>query len=592
MLRRMLGRVYGPMNTLFPLLVCSFGLCGLIFAHPAAGRGYLHTEGTRIVDSSGQPLLLRGVNLGNWLYREPWMIGNTQFAIYGDEYDRPDEMEDAITDLVGPERTAEFDQAWRDNFITRADIQQIAHWGFNSVRVPLDYRLFYDHTNGHDLDTGFRSLDPLLAWCAAAHIYVILDMHGVPGGKNNGPNGLFADPAKQAILAHVWSRIAGHYADNTWIGGYDLVNEPALWNQPELLGTYEKLTTAIRAADTHHCIIVEGDHWASRLDLIGVKTSADLWDKNIVFSDHDYGSPVNQRPGPDGAYSPYTLPQHEELTATLKVPLWMGEFGYNSNTWDREMRDKDEAGQVGWCYWAYKAPAIWTLTSFPIPSGYHALQAYWAAHRHDPNTPKPSADEVFQSLMALAQATNFRQCVTRKDVVDALTRPDFMTRAVPYQSGLTIPGTILAVDYDMGAEGIASHDTVASDMAGKGPAGEAWNSGWNFRNDGVDITPVPDGGDEIFDIEPGEWTDYTVHCTPGTYAVSIRYRSASGGSLHLLLDGQPLGAALTLPPSADPQMDAAVNVGPVTLTAHGAQTLRLAYDSAGFRLESITFRRK
>src|SRR4030095_9898745 len=91
-----------------------------------------------------------------------------------------------------------FYQSWRDNFITKADIDYIASLGFNAVRFPMHYELFlttaqrsvrisvirnianHDNykaslqtaLNNNQLFTdanveGFKMIDRLLGWCAA-----------------------------------------------------------------------------------------------------------------------------------------------------------------------------------------------------------------------------------------------------------------------------------------------------------------------------------------------------------------------------------------------------------------------------------------
>ena len=70
-----------------------------------------------------------------------------------------------IEDLIGPERTREFYDAWLENFITKADIDSMAIWGFNSVRVPMHYNLFtlpIEEENGNEntwLNKGFEIID-------------------------------------------------------------------------------------------------------------------------------------------------------------------------------------------------------------------------------------------------------------------------------------------------------------------------------------------------------------------------------------------------------------------------------------------------
>lgn len=562
-------------------------LLAVLASGPPTQAGYLHRDHRALVDSGGKPIQLRGVNLGNWLYLEPWMIGNTGFAMFQDEDGTNDEMAAAVTDVVGAGRAAAFFATWRDSAVGRADIQKIAAMGFNSVRVPLDYRLFYDRATGRDMNTGFTYLDKLLTWCAASHLYVILDMHNMPGGKLGWVKGnIYGDPQKQKVLTRVWGRIAARYKDNPWVGGYDLINEPAVWDAAKLGGLYKTLIRAVRAADANHLVIVEGDAWGSRLDLLGLAHPSDVWDSNLALSNHAYGSPL----------SPSPLADLKRQAAWLDVPLWMGEFGYNSNNWNhtiRRLAEQADPTPEGWCLWAYKSSGIWSLTSFRIPDGYHRLLDYWNSRKKDAGAAKPSAEEAFTSLMMLARGTALAQCMTRSDVADGLLRADFPTRAIPFQTGLTIPGRIMTVQYDRGGEGVAYHDTISTDEAGKGPAGRAWNDGWNGRNDGVDLYPHNDGGAgcDVGGIQAGEWTAYTVSCAPGDYTLQVRYRSPGGGKMHVLVGNVAVSGDIILPATGNWQTFNTVSV-PVSIKATGRSQLRLAFDTDGFNVHWIEFRRR
>ena len=553
-----------------------FFVLSLLAPLPASAQ-YLHRRHTEIVDGAGKPILLRGVNLGNWLYLEPWMIGNTHFEMFSGEDGKPDEMADAVSDLVGPERAAQFAKAWRDHAVTQADIRKIASLGFNSVRVPLDSRLF---TEG---GVGFEYLDRLLAWGAASKVYVIPDMHGIPGGKLAWfKRSIYDSPEKQAQVARAWSLIAARYKNNPWIGGYDLVNEPAIWDAPKLSGLYKMLIDAIRQSDTHHLVIAEGDVWGSNLGNLGLTDPGALWDSNLALSDHDYGAPQ----------TPDSLGDHKRLAAKLDLPLWMGEFGYNSNTWDRrQIVLCEHAAPVaqGWCFWAWKS-SFWTLATPSIPPGYTQLQSYWNKRKTDPNTPKPPAGEAFAALMALAQGTALDRCTFNRDVADALIRPDFLARALPFRPNIQIPGTLTAAEYDLGAEGIAYHDVVSTDEAGKGPAGRPWNSGWSGRNDGVDIYSHSDGETpcSVGGIEPGEWLQYSVKAAPGRYTLQIRH-SGPGGTLHLSLGGVNITGPITLPATAGWETFETFSMPDLKITPRGPALLRLDFDTGGFNLSRLKF---
>jgi hypothetical protein len=573
----------------------------------ASGHGFVHRQHTRIVDRGGKPIRLRGINLGNWLLIEPWMTG-VDLGIYGGEDSEPDTFTDAIVDVVGKPRAETFLKAWRDDYVTEADIRWVKALGFNSVRVPLDYRLFYDKDAGKDVDTGFAYLDPLLRWCAQEKIYVIPDMHSVPGGKLIYKAGnIYSEPKKQELLAHIWQRIARRYAGNPWIGGWDLINEPGRWDEKHMaLGElYKKLTGAIREVDKNHMIIVEGDHWASRVDMIGIGSdTAKPWDDNLAYSDHAYGATLSEDPDPKtGKYNPYLVPAHRLLTSKLDIPLWLGEFGYNSNPWVRTMINHAEKPKaltqdgvtadtpVDWCLWAYKAQAIWAPVCLHVPAEMDRLKAYWNARKTDPNAAKPDADRAFRILMQYAASTKLSACTTNVDVADALTRPDFSSARKPFNPNLTIPGRIDSVDYDMGDEGVAYHDTVSTDEAGKGPAGRAWNSGWNFRNDGVDVYPDTDGspGFIVGEIETGEWIDYTVKVQPGKYTLAVRYSSPSGGGkMHIEVNGKDVGGPIDIPATGDWHKYQTLTV-PATIKASGVGTMKLVFDTGGFNVNWVRF---
>ena len=44
---------------------------------PAIPAGFVHQSGTQLLDGAGQPLKLKGVNLGGWLLWEGWMWGQS-----------------------------------------------------------------------------------------------------------------------------------------------------------------------------------------------------------------------------------------------------------------------------------------------------------------------------------------------------------------------------------------------------------------------------------------------------------------------------------------------------------------------------------
>ena len=176
----------------------------------------------KIWSTAGQPLMLRGINLGNWFEVEGYMFhfdGGPQ---------SPREIEDLTKELLGQEKAEQFWKQWRASYITEADIDRIHAMGFNSVRVPLHWKFFTS-----DDAEGFKLVDQLVQWAQKDGIYVILDMHCAPGGQTGsniddswGYPWLYTSQEAQDEAVSVWKRIAAHYSKNPTVLGYDLLNEP------------------------------------------------------------------------------------------------------------------------------------------------------------------------------------------------------------------------------------------------------------------------------------------------------------------------------------------------------------------------------
>ena len=106
-----------------------------------AAPNFIHADGTQLVDGQGERFAVKGINLGNWLVPEGYMF---KFA----RKRAPSEIAEVIEALVGPQEAARFWAAFREDYVTQADIRFIKAAGFNTVRVPLHWRLFVDAGRG------------------------------------------------------------------------------------------------------------------------------------------------------------------------------------------------------------------------------------------------------------------------------------------------------------------------------------------------------------------------------------------------------------------------------------------------------------
>src|SRR5229473_7157852 len=86
---------------------------------------FVTTRGKEFIAPGGRPLLLRGINLGNWLMPEGYMF---KFKAANS----PRLIQVVVNQLVGPDEAARFWKTYRNNYITDEDIRFIKQAGFNS----------------------------------------------------------------------------------------------------------------------------------------------------------------------------------------------------------------------------------------------------------------------------------------------------------------------------------------------------------------------------------------------------------------------------------------------------------------------------
>ncbi len=552
---------------------------------PASAQTFLRADGPHIVDESGKPVLLRGMGLGGWMLQEGYMLQLGQLGS-GQQY----RIRAAIADLIGEAKTAEFYQAWLDNHTRKADIDMMARWGMNSVRLPLHYNLLTlpiekEPVAGKDtwLEDGFRRIDTLLAWTRANGMYLILDLHAAPGGQGNDLPIADRDPDKPSLWQSaenrrktiaIWRKLAERYAAEPGIGAYDVLNEPN-WdftaaggnhgcketgNAP-LKQLYTDIAAAIRQVDKRHMIIIEGNCWGNNYQ--GLLPFAD---KNTALSFHKYWNANDEA----------SIAGMLKLRETYNMPLWLGESGENSNVWFRDAIALVEKHGIGWAFWPLKKIGFNNPYEIVPNPGWAKLVAYWTN-----KGPRPSADEAYATLMQLARHDiRHENNVFHPDVVDAMLRQPHDPSPRPFAPLVVGPegAEIAATDYDLGPDGVAYHDSDnANYHISIGKARTLWNNGRTWRNDGVDIARGDGESLYVSDFVPGEWMRYTLVAEGGgSFAIDIEVKSDTGGPLTITLNGD---APVTLPVPGKPGWQKLRLAAPLSLL-DGNNMLRLG--STGF----------
>jgi hypothetical protein len=141
-----------------------------------------------------------------------------------------------------------------------------------------------------------------------------------------------------------------------------------------------------------------------------------------------------------------------------------------------------------------------------------------------------------------------------------------------------LPGTIQAENYDFGGEGVAFHDTSASNQGGAGS-----------RNDAVDIQSIS-GGYCVCWSDDGEWLEYTVDIPAGTYSIAARVATTGSGALgvRFVLDGTVLGT-VSVPTTGGWSTFVNATMPDVVVAGGTGKVLRLEIVGGGFNIDSFTF---
>ena len=486
------------------------------------------------------------------------------------------EIRSKIVEVVGPQNVDTFFTAFRANFVTRKDIERLAQLGFNSVRMPMHFQFFVTQSQPNVwLESGFVVMDSLLRWCGDNKIYLILDLHAAPGGQsannisdyNPALPSLWDLESNKTLTIALWKKLAERYAKEPWIGGYDILNEPA-WNlgtvNEPLRSLYLSITSAIRQVDTTHIIFVEGNWYAT--DFNGLTPP---WDNNMVYSFHKYWNAT------DVGSINYLL----SLRTSTNRPLWLGESGENSNTWFTDCISLMEINKIGWSWWTLKKfDAIAGPFSVPHTTEYTALLNYWNGQ-----AAKPTVAAAMKGLMGMAEGLKLQNCTFRPDVVDAMIRQPFETTNKPF-AGNVVPGKIFAVNYDIGKNLSAYKD---NDYQNLNNPYTAWNNGWSYRNDGVDIEKCSDAITNGYNVgwtASGEYLTFTINVLQdGKYNIAARLAAPNtGGSIGVGFDNNPLTVVSVLA-TGGYQSWGTQSLGKYDLTA-GTHVLKTVFFFGGFNV--------
>jgi glucan 1,3-beta-glucosidase len=386
------------MRTNWPGMVL-VGVLGFVSVGPVTAQGSkegaalpaLRIKGNKILDAGGKPVLLRGVNVGNWLLLETHFSG---FAFKDEK-----SLWAGLQTRFGAEKMREIREAFRTAWIAADDFDRIKKLGLNHVRVPFWYGLLEDDDKpGKYREDGWAWLDKAVDWSEKAGLYCILDMHGLPGGQSDADhagekdrNAFWTDPKLQERTIALWTAIARRYKGRSAIAAFDLMNEPM--GAPDgktLVAAQAALLGAVRKVDPNRLVIVEDGY--KGLQIFPRPTGADK--SAVIYSQHHYptmGAPSSS-PDVHEAFFRDKFPQFAREQARFDQPLYIGEWSViqeaaGGGPMARKHIEQMESRGWSWALWIYKQ------------TNKDPVHECWSLYRNDkpldlPDVDKDDADKL------------------------------------------------------------------------------------------------------------------------------------------------------------------------------------------------------
>lgn len=357
------------------------------------GLTQLKTDGTKWVDAGGKQVLLKGTNLGSWLVQEFWMMGQG-----GNGVTDQCTLEAKLTERFGYDEKERLIKLFRDSWITERDWDQIKAFGFNVVRLPILWSVIEDEKKPKTLRAdAWKYLDWSIAQAKQRGIYVILDLHGAPGGQTPndhtgcaGQNKYWTDADAQERTRWLWQQIATKYKDEPVVAAYDPLNEPWGSTAEDMVTRVEDLAQTIRAVDGKHIVLLPS--YYGSIDAYGNPTAKGF--TNVAFEIHPYPGLYGDRPG-DTTYMVHRdwlrcgptgttgVCAYNKQVSDLKVPLLVGEF----QPW--QGAGLDLGGQIGRATYDTYASYGWASTSWAykfVSAAGGSGNGTWGMVTNAPNT--------------------------------------------------------------------------------------------------------------------------------------------------------------------------------------------------------------
>jgi len=348
---------------------------------------------------------------GSW-----WSIGELTAGLYNDDFS----LNTTLTSRFGTAGAQTIIDEHHDTWIVESDLDNIAATGMNVIRVPIGWNTLLN-LDGTWKPDPWSKIDWLIDEASERGVYVLLDLHTVPGGGcpwgscgriGPNPNGFWGNATYQDWVEDIWQAIAARYDGEPGVAGYDLINEPLIDYGEDAADVaqksdyYDRLYDAVRAIDADHTIYL-----GAFFSLSSIAPPSTYGWTNVVYEYHPYDMPNSKNWESQDQLVTNELNGLSAKLSNPGVPILYGEYSlyYNDDVWSRFMAGLN-ASTVSWTNWTYKVRgtaddgfAYWGMyydNQSPVPIVNGDDSATFLAKLGEFGTPNFTANERFIATIA------------------------------------------------------------------------------------------------------------------------------------------------------------------------------------------------
>ena len=179
----------------------------------------------------------------------------------------------------------------RAAMFTEADVRQIAGWGFDHIRIPIDEEQMF-HEDGSKDEEAFRLLHDVLDWCDRYGLRAVVDLHILRSHYFDAEvKPLFTEESAQESFYECWRKISGELKDySNAMVAYELMNEPVADDPEDWNKIVRRCYDVIRELEKDRVLVIGSNLWQSfhTVDQLYLPEG----DPNIILSFHYYNPMV------------------------------------------------------------------------------------------------------------------------------------------------------------------------------------------------------------------------------------------------------------------------------------------------------------